>query len=119
MAEGCTNSLNLANGEWSKRSSGKFALENLCHLFAALDVVLVAVVTHAVFIGDHFPGADAEQDVVSFVVIGIEVVAVVGRNDRQTKLLGDVIERIENLLLLRQAVILQFNEEVFFTENVA
>ena len=57
------------------------------HFLFALYVKLPAGITHPVFIGKLLSGLDAQQDIVRLCVIGVCIMAVVGRDQRDPELL--------------------------------
>ncbi len=86
------------------------------HLFLALDVELAARVAHAVFVAELFAGLDAEQDVVRLAVRRLRVVHVVCRDERDPEAPRHADERLVDALLVVVAVVLQFQEEIAFSE---
>ena len=67
---------------------GKVAPE-LVHLFRRLHVELVGVELHAAGVGDGLAGTDAEQHVVRRGILLLEIVRIVGRDDRHVQLASD------------------------------
>ena len=63
--------------------------EDDAHLLRCLQEELVAVVAHALRVVDRLAGADAEQDVVRLMVALLQVVHVVGADERQVQLFGE------------------------------
>ena len=61
--------------------------EQLGHLFRTLDIVLPALIAHAVLIRHLLAGLDTQQNVVGFRVLRVSIVAVIGSNERYPGLL--------------------------------
>ena len=92
--------------------------EEVPHLGGRLQVVLGALELEALRIGQQRTGLHAQQRVVRLVVVLVGVVAVVGGEQRRTDLLGDLDQLRVRLALGRQAVVLQFDEQVVAPEDV-
>ena len=93
-------------------------LEGELHFLAGFEVKLSGVVTHAFFIAEHGSGLDAEEGVVGFPVAVIDVVHVVCSDDLESKLGGDFEEVGDDAPLFLDAVIHQFDDEIFLAENI-
>ena len=91
--------------------------EQLGHLFRRLDIVLSALVPHPVLIRQLFAGLQAQKDVMRLPVLGVRIVAVVGRHQIDPGLLVHAQELLVDDLLLRDPVILHFQEKIAFSEN--
>ena len=83
--------------------------ECLGHLFGRLDVKLVRIETPSRFIGERLAGLDAEQDFVGARVAAMQVVAIVGGDQRQAGGAADLAQRVVERRV--QAVVLQFEVE--------
>ena len=68
---------------------------------------------------DHFPGADADHDVVRFVMRAFEKMDVVSRNQSEPEFPRDRGQGRVALPLRLETVIVQLEEKIFSTENVA
>ena len=88
------------------------------HLLRRLQVVVVAREAHAVGIVERLVHLDAEQDVVELAVLAVHIVQVVRRDESDIVLLGELDEAGVGLALLRQAVVLDLEEEVLTAEDL-
>ena len=64
-------------------------------------------------------GLDAEQDFLSVRVFVVEIVAIVGGDKGDAGFLGEADELAVDALFDGQALVLNFEEEIAFAENVA
>ncbi len=92
--------------------------EQLAHLLRGLQVVPVAVELEALGVAHQRAGLHAQQRVVGDGVVAVHVVAVVGGEQRRLEVLGDVEQLRVGAALLRDAVVLQLDEEVVAAEDV-
>ncbi len=92
--------------------------EELLHFLGRFHIILPALVAQAVLVGDLFTGLEAQQDIVGLHVLLVGVVAVVRADERKTFLLMHADELAVHMLLLRDPVVLQLEEEIFLPENV-
>ena len=92
--------------------------EKVPHLGRALQVVLGALELEAVGVAQQRSGLDAEQRVVSDRILAVGVVAVVGREQRGPDAAGDLNQLGVRPVLVRDAVVLQLDEEVVPAEDV-
>ncbi len=97
---------------------GKVA-EHGRHLLGGLQVELVAVVAQPVGVGDRLASADAQQDIVRPVVGILQVVDVVGADERQVEISRDRCEARVHHPLFVDALVLHLEEEIASPENVA
>ncbi|GBD15908.1 hypothetical protein HRbin26_00803 [bacterium HR26] len=97
----------------------RHVLEDAPHLFGALEVELIRLHPHALRIMDRGIGLDADQKVLHRSIGLVEVVDIVGRDQRQAEFPRQADELPVRLLLLGQAVILQLDEEALGAENVS
>ena len=89
------------------------------HLGRGLDVELVRVEPHPVGRVEVVAGPDAEQHVVGLGLVLPDVVEVVGHDQRQAGLGRQAQELLVEAALLRQAVVLELEEEAVLAEDVA
>ena len=68
--------------------------ERTRHLVGRLDVELVGVEPPARLVGHGLAGLDAEQDLVRLGVVAMQIVAIIGRHQRQPDLLADFAQGI-------------------------
>src|SRR5579885_2152719 len=87
----------------------RFRPERLRHLVRRLDVQFVGIETPSRFVRHRLSGLDAEQDLVRLGVAAMEVVAIVGRDYRQSDLARDVAQRVIDWRM--QAVVLKLDIE--------
>ena len=97
---------------------GDFA-ENLGHLLGGLEVELVGGEFHAVGVAHGLAGLNAEQDFLSVSVFMVEIVAIIGGNDGDAGFLGEAEEFPVDALFDFEALVLDFEEEIAFAEDVA
>ncbi len=90
----------------SAHGVGAEVFENLRHLFGRADVPLRAAEAHPVGVVDRAARADAEHHVVGLVVVAVEVVRVVGGDERDARSLREIDEVAVDPLLIFQLVIL-------------
>ena len=88
-------------------------------LVLAFEVEFLGLEFHPVGVVHGLSGLDAQQDVLHFRVLFAQIVGVVGHYQRQSQLPGKALDALIHRPLLRNAVILQFQEEVPFPENAA
>ena len=94
-------------------------LPHLAHLGRGLDVELVRVELEPVRVGQRRAGLDAEQRGVRGRVLGLGVVQVVGRDQRQAELAGQLQQVLLDVPLDAEAVVHQLAVEVLRAEDVA
>ena len=88
------------------------------HFLGAFEIKLRRV-THPPFVVHHFPGADADHDVVRFVMAALEKMHIVRRDQPEPKLARDRGQGAVAFPLRLEAVIVQLEEEIFRAEDVA
>ena len=93
-------------------------MEELLHFRPRLQVELLAVEPHAVGVVDLRAGLDAEQRVVRPGVLGADVMDVVRADDLQVEFARELEEIGGDLVLRREAVILDFDEKVLAAVDV-
>ena len=86
--------------------------KKLRHLFRGFYVVLTAFVTHAILIVYLLSGLDTQQNVMGFGIIRKGIVHIVGAYQLNPCLMAHAKQCLIDHLLLRNAVILQFKEEI-------
>src|ERR1700719_868360 len=96
---------------------GKFA-EDLGHFPGGFEVKLVGGELHSIRVAHGLAGLDAEQDFLSVGVAVMEIVAVVGGNEWNSGLFREADEVFVHALLDFQPLVLNFKEEIAFSENV-
>ena len=96
---------------------GKVA-EQVAHLRGRLEVVLLALELEPLRVAEHRPGLHAQQRVVRLVVLAVDVVRVVGGDQRRADLAGDLDQLRVGVALGLQAVVLQLDEQVVLAEDV-
>ena len=92
--------------------------EALLHLLRRLEVELVAAVLHALLVGEAALGLDTQERVVRVGVLVPQVVHVVGGDRLEAGLLGELRELRQQLALLGQAGVLQFDVDVLRAEKL-
>ena len=92
--------------------------EELRHLLGGFHIVLPALVAQSVLVGHLLAGLQAEEDVVGLHVLLVGVVAVVRADERKALLLVHPDQLPVHVLLLRDTVVLQLEEEIVLPENV-
>src|ERR1019366_5746126 len=93
--------------------------ENLLHLDGALHGKLVATEFQAVGVVDGFTHLNAEHHVLRMGVILAEIVAVIGRDQRDVEFLLQLQQVRLDARFLRQSLVLNFEIEISFAKNVA
>src|SRR3984957_10588624 len=96
---------------------GKVA-EDLGHFLGGLEVKLIGGELHAIGIAHCLAGLDAEQDFLSVRVAVMQIVAIVGGNERDAGFFGEPDEVFVYALLDFQPLVLNFEKEITFSENV-
>jgi hypothetical protein len=91
--------------------------KQLLHFRRRLEIKFRRVV-HPVFVLHHLASADAKHDVVRVVIAPSQKMNVVRRNHPQAQVPGNFRQNGVALLLFLQAVIVQFNKEIFRAQNV-
>ncbi len=92
--------------------------ENPIHLLAALEVKLIGVELHPARIVDGLACLDAKQDVMRAAIVLLHVVAVVGGDRLDAGTLGNPQHVRDDLALLLQTVIVDFEEEAVLAKDV-
>ena len=97
----------------------RMILEHRGHLLGRLEEELIAGVAQALRIVDGLAGPDAEQDVVRLVIALLQVMHVVGADERQVEIARERQRAPVDDLLLLDALVLHLEEEIVRAENVA
>ncbi len=93
--------------------------EGFFHFFRRFDIKGVGRESHAIFILHDFAGLYAEERVVGLVVVLVQIVTVVRCDERYSRLPGKTNEVLVGAVLLRNAVILQFQIKVLRPQDFA
>ncbi len=97
---------------------GDFA-KHLRHFFRGLEEKLVGGKFHAVRVAHRLPGLDAEQHFLRMRIGMLQIMAIVGSDKRNAGLARETHNFRVDAFLDFQALVLNFQEEVPFSENVA
>ncbi len=100
-----------------RRDGGRVVVEDLPHLVAVLHVETLAVEVEALRIVEVGGRADAEQHVVRLVVVGFEIVGVVGCDQREVQIGGHLHQLGVHLVLRGNPVALQLQVEAALEER--
>ena len=92
---------------------------HVAHLGGALEVELVGVELEALGVGQRRAGLHAQQRRVRLGVLGVGVVQVVGRQQRQVEVLRELQQVVLDAALDVEAVVHELAEEVLRAEDVA
>jgi len=76
------------------------------HLLGRLDIKFVGIETPSRFISHRLAGLDAEQDFVRLGVFAMQVMAIIGRDQRQPDLFADFAQRL--VIRRMELVVLEF-----------
>ena len=93
--------------------------EELHHFVARLEVEIGMIPVHAVRVRHRLARLDAHENFVRAGVFAAQVVGVVGGDERNARIHGKAVDLRSQPLVLLEAVILNFEEEVLFAEDVA
>src|SRR5580658_3176123 len=93
--------------------------EHVRHFLRRLEIKLVGGKFHTLRVAHGFSGLDAHEDFLR-VRIGLgEVVAVVGRDERDAGFFREAHQVAIDADVLLEALVLHFEEEILFAENIA
>src|SRR5262249_35652205 len=92
--------------------------EHTVHLFTCFEIELIGVELHAIRIVHCLAGLDAQQNIVRAAIVLTHVVTVVRGNDSNAGPLADAQHVWDDLSLLFQTVIVNFEKETIFSENI-
>src|SRR6266699_475103 len=93
--------------------------ENMGHFRRALEVELVGLELHAVRVAHGLAGLDAQEHVLRVSVVMVEVMSIVGGNQWDTSLFRKPNQFAVDILFDRQSLILNFEKEIAFAEDIA
>ncbi len=93
--------------------------EDLRHLHSALKVKLVGLELHAIGIAHGLAGLDAEQHFLGMSVVVMEVMAIVGGDERDTGLFRKPDQLAIDIFFDWQSLILNFEKKIAFAKYVA
>ena len=93
--------------------------EDLRHLRGAFEVKLIGLKLHAIRIAHGLAGLDAEQNFLGVSVVVMKVVTIVGGHERDAGLFRKTDQFAIDVFFDRQSLVLNFEEEIAFAENVA
>ena len=91
--------------------------EKCKHLRFGFDVKLVILKAHTVLICDLRLGLDAHQHILGSSIAPPQVMRVVGRHHRNAEFCAEFFQAFDDHLVLFKEVVLDFKEEVVFSEN--
>ena len=97
---------------------GDFA-KDLGHFLRSLEIKLVGSELHTMRIAHGLAGLDAEQDFLGVGVFVVEIMAIVGGDERDAGFFRESNELGVDALFDGQALVLNFEEEIAFAEDVA
>ena len=92
--------------------------KNTIHLLAGLEIKLIRVKLHPIRIVDGFARLNAQKNVMRAAIIFVHVVAVVGSSRPDARALGNAQHVGNDLALLFEAVIMDFEKESAFAEDI-
>ena len=92
--------------------------EKLRHLLGRAEVKGVRMENHPILVAHGLAGLEGEENVVGPGILLFQVMAVVGRHQRQGKLPGELDQQGVDPLLLWKAVPLEFHEKSFRAEDL-
>jgi len=93
--------------------------EDLRHFRCALEVKLVGLKFHAIGVAHGLAGLDAEEHFLSVSVVVMKVMAIVGGHEGDAGLFRKMDQFAIDVFFDRQSLVLNFEEEIAFAENVA
>ena len=92
--------------------------KHACHLRGCLKIKLIRRELHAPFIAHGLAGLNAQQDFLRVGIVVMQIVAVVRRYQRNSGLLRQSHQIRVHALLDFEALILNLEKEIIFSENV-
>ena len=93
-------------------------MEQPVHFLRTFHIELSAFIPHPVFIQNGFARLDTQEDIMGICIFLINVVAVIGGDEGDTCFRAHFYQRLIDHLLLSHAMILQFQEEIPFPEDL-
>lgn len=92
--------------------------EERCHVFRRTKREIEMAKREAIFVGDFFVVANAQENVLQVAVFGVDIVHVVCRDERNARFSRNLDESgIGDHLILIVAMRLEFEEEIAFSKN--
>ena len=91
--------------------------EQFAHLFLGFAVELPALIAHPILILHLFAGLDAQQNIMGLLILGKGVVDIVGGHQLKARIPAHAHKALVYQLLVRQAVVLELQEEVVLSEK--
>ena len=88
------------------------------HFLLGLTVVLSSLVAHPVLIRHLLAGLDAQKDIMGLLILGKGIVDIVGGHQLKARVPAHAHKALVYQLLVRQAVVLELQEEVVLSENI-
>src|SRR3989338_4801679 len=92
-------------------------MENFFHLLRRLQIIIVSMITHPVFIRNHGTRTDANKRVMSRRIRLMDVMTIIGSDEFQTKFLGQLRIMFMKLLLSIDVVIHKFKIKLLRAKN--
>ena len=89
------------------------------HFVAGLQIEIGMIPVHAVGVGHGLPRLNAHQNFVRAGVFAAQIMRVVGSDQRDACFDGEAVHLRDETLVLLEPVILDFEKEIFFSEDVA
>ncbi len=108
----------LGNGDGVRDRLGHMG-KGLLHLLRRLHVKRLRGELHPVRVLHGFAGLDAEEGIVGLVVLHVQIMAVVGGHHRDAGVIRQPDQFAVGLLLLRDAVVLEFKIKVVASEEMS
>ena len=91
--------------------------EAVLHFLWGFQEELVIIVFFSILVGRFFLGSNAKKDIVGFGIILIEVMDVVGSNERDVEFFREFEQFLIHLFLGGDTVVLEFEEERIFSKH--
>ena len=91
--------------------------EKLIHFLRTFHIELPALITHTVFIQNGLARLDAKQDIMRVSVFFIDIMTVIGTDERDASFSTHLHQCLIDDLLLAYTMILQFQKEIAFAKN--
>ena len=92
--------------------------KQLFHFFPGFYVILPAFIAHAIFILHFFLGLYAQEYIMGIYVSCVRVMHVIGRHERDSRLLMHPDQHLVDMVLGRNAVVLKFKKIPALPENI-
>ena len=117
----------LAKGETDLTAHGDFMgslyglaqlREQGMHFLFALDIQLVGVLAHPLFIIQRLSGLNAHQNFLSGSILPGEVMTVIGDNHGDAGIIGQADQQGKDPFFIRQTMVHELNKEISLSENL-